>query len=249
MREYLLYSQIPRAREIQVLSILAGVTGSQPVPAWQQVAIYGQTKAPDAAVSKKIQAKQQAPKQAPQLNYHKLIRDIHFRESGEAEAGPWTFRAEALPDPGLTDYIARNYDEHSATEDELQRLRQPDLYQFRRQFITEANRFVHNNVVTRLYRMRQAPDSQGKSSQVFRMHGADLSDPISSTVLFPKDQKLIDPSGSWIIETSIRVEDGNNSNLTDKAKQELLAFKETMDGALDLIAPDRLALDSRVKNI
>ncbi|KXT06977.1 hypothetical protein AC578_7162 [Pseudocercospora eumusae] len=234
MREYLLYSQIPHAREIQVLSILAGVTGSQPVPVWQQVAIYGQTKAPDAAVSKKTQAKQQAPKQAPQLNYHKLIRDIHVHESGEAEAGPWTFRAETLPDPGLTDYIARNYDEHPATEDELQRLRQPELYKFRRQFLTEANRFVHNNVVTRLYRMRQSPES---------------ADPIASPAPSPKGQKLVDPSGSWIIEASIRVEDGNNSTLTDRAKQELLAFKETMDGALDLIAPDRLALDTRVKNV
>ncbi|KAF7193535.1 Mediator of RNA polymerase II transcription subunit 18 [Pseudocercospora fuligena] len=249
MREYLLYSQIPHAREVQVLSILAGVTGSQPVSVWQQVAIYGQMKAPDAAVSKKTQAKQQAPKQAPQLNYHKLIRNIDVHEPGEAEAGPWTFRAEALPDPGLTDYIARNYDEHLATEDELQRLRQPELYKFRRQFLTEANRFVHNNVVTRLYRMRQAPESAGKRPQEYTMHSADLSDPISSPAPFPKDQKLIDPSGSWIIEVSIRVEDGNNSTLTDKAKQELLAFKETMDGALDLIAPDRLALDSRVKNV
>jgi mediator of RNA polymerase II transcription subunit 18 len=36
-------------------------------------------------------------------------------------------------------------------------------------------------------------------------------------------------------------------NLLDQAKKELLDFKALLDGAIDLIAPDRLALDNRVK--
>jgi hypothetical protein len=54
MREYLLFSQIPAAREHQVLSILAGVTVAQPVPIYEQVLLYGQLKVPEAAVSKKV---------------------------------------------------------------------------------------------------------------------------------------------------------------------------------------------------
>lgn len=98
--------------------------------------------------------------------------------------------------------------------------------------------------------MLHAPESQGKSITTTRTIRADYkTDPISSPAPSPKDQKLVDISGSWIIEASLRVEDASNSTLTEKAKQELLAFQETMDGAVDLIAPDRLALDTRVKGI
>lgn len=53
MQEYLLYSQIPSAREKQVLSILAGVTATQPTPVSEQTLIYAQVKVPEVAATKK----------------------------------------------------------------------------------------------------------------------------------------------------------------------------------------------------
>lgn len=54
MREYLLYSQIPAAREEQVLSILAGISSNQPTPINEQVLLYAQLKAQEATVSKRV---------------------------------------------------------------------------------------------------------------------------------------------------------------------------------------------------
>lgn len=54
MHEYILHSQIPKAREQQVVNILAGVTASQPVPVCEQTLVFAQLKLQEAAVSRKV---------------------------------------------------------------------------------------------------------------------------------------------------------------------------------------------------
>lgn len=53
MHEYILYSQIPAARESQVLKLLAGVTATQPVPICEQTFIFAQQKLPEVSSTKK----------------------------------------------------------------------------------------------------------------------------------------------------------------------------------------------------
>lgn len=51
-----------------------------------------------------------------------------------------------------------------------------------------------------------------------------------------------------MVEAFVRVGDPTNGPLCEQAVKELAAFKTTVEGTLDLIAPNRLALDTRVKN-
>jgi len=44
------------------------------------------------------------------------------------------------------------------------------------------------------------------------------------------------------------MEDGSNSKLMEQAMQEMMAFKKQMEGSVGLRVPDRLSLDTRVKN-
>lgn len=73
-------------------------------------------------------------------------------------------------------------------------------------------------------------------------------DPTETLPPVPSKLKPVDASGTWVIEVAIRVENGADSALNEKAIKELMSFQVRLVGALDLIAPDRLSLDTRVKN-
>ena len=59
--------------------------------------------------------------------------------------------------------------------------------------------------------------------------------------------KPLDPSNGFVLQASIRVQDGMKPELMNKATNELKAFKELMRGVVDMEIGDRLALDTRVK--
>ncbi|KAM3420693.1 Mediator of RNA polymerase II transcription subunit 18 [Cercospora zeina] len=244
MREYLLYSQIPAAREEQVLSILAGISRNQPTPINEQILLYAQLKAPAAVVSKK----QPQPKTTvtQPLSYHRLIRSFDVDGGTATNVQPWTFRAESIPDTGITTYISRTTTSQLATPDQLSLLKQPQFYHLKRQYIQSGSRFIHHNLIIKVVRFYSNPP---ETTAATTTPPQAPQDPLSETSP-PKNTsqlKLVDASGSFIIEVSIRVEDPTNSSLTEAALGELMRFKSTLDGAIDLIAPDRFLLDTRVK--
>ncbi|GIZ44155.1 hypothetical protein CKM354_000736100 [Cercospora kikuchii] len=237
MREYLLYSQIPAAREEQVLSILAGISSNQPTPINEQILLYAQLKAQEAAVSKR-QPQPKATVTQP-LSYHRLVRGFNVDGDTATNVQPWTFRAESVPDTGITTYISRNTTSQPATPEQLALFKQPQSYHLKRQYVQSGSRFVHHNLIIKVIRFYSNPPETSTPPQ----------DPLAETSAprTPSQLKLIDASGSFIIEVSICVEDPTNSSLTEAAVAELTRFKSTLDGAIDLIAPDRLLLDTRVK--
>lgn len=121
MHEFLLYSQIPAGRHDQVLHILAGVTASQPTPIREQTLIYQQLKLPDAGISKRTAAANKPNAQAARPSFHKLVRDLN---ENDGQGGPWKFRAEEVPQPGVTNVISRPVTEIVVNGGELERFRQ-----------------------------------------------------------------------------------------------------------------------------
>lgn len=184
---------------------------------------------------------QQANKQQQQrgqgLSYHKLIRDITTKDDGTVEGGVWQVRAEQTPEPGVQQFTSRAVTERKADEMDLARMKQTDLFKFKRQYTLIGNRFIYGNVIVCIVRFHIPAD------------GAATEYPIDAPPPSPADLKLLDPSQSWIVEATTRVEDTSNGEITDKAKKELLNFQTFMDGAIDLYVPDRLALDTRVRNV
>jgi Med18 protein len=67
-----------------------------------------------------------------------------------------------------------------------------------------------------------------------------------NTVLDDSNLTPLDPSGSYVLQASIEIVDGNSPELKDQATQQLLAIKETLRSSISLEPGDRLALDTRV---
>lgn len=210
------------------------------------------------------------------LSYHRLVRGFDVDGDTATNIQPWTFRAESgelqflpfnlvftidrhstpahsflhkvtaplttkptVPDTGITTYISRNTTSQPATPEQLSLFKQPQSYHLKRQYVQSGSRFVHHNLIIKVIRFYSNPPETATPPQ----------DPLAETSppRTPSQLKLIDASGSFIIEVSICVEDPTNSSLTEAAVAELTRFKSTLDGAIDLIAPDRLLLDTRVK--
>lgn len=57
----------------------------------------------------------------------------------------------------------------------------------------------------------------------------------------------LDPSGEFILQASIRVQDGNKPETMKVATDQLARFREEMKGVVDMEMGDRLALDTRLR--
>lgn len=71
--------------------------------------------------------------------------------------------------------------------------------------------------------------------------------PVDAPAPDRKDLEVVDRSGSYVIEAYVHTEDGPSPALREKATEELLKFARTLEGAIDLRAINRLALDTVVK--
>lgn len=102
------------------------------------------------------------------------------------------------------------------------------------QFLITGCHFVQGNVVVRVVRantLKQPP----------------VDDPLMVPPPSITDVKALDESGAYVVEAFVRTVDEGNSELRDKAKEELIAFAKSIEGAIDFYAPDRLILDTRVR--
>lgn len=241
MHEYSLHAQVSVARGRQVLNILAGVTASPPVPVVEENVVLAERKPAEQPLSKRVStwpyfasnkanfSSQPKQQQQPQhQSYCRLIRNVVTQHDGSLDYGPWQLRTEATPDPGVPNFTSRRVDQEDYVVD-LAKLH----YDLKRTYTIIGNRFVYGNVIVRIVR--------------FHIPESDTIDLASLTP--PADLKLLDPSGNWLVEAVTRVQDLSSTELTDKAKRELLSFQSLMEGAIDFYTPDRFALDTRIRNV
>ena len=106
-------------------------------------------------------------------------------------------------------------------------------FRFVNEFLLEGHRLVHKNAVLTLFRLLRV---------------SDVPQAAPSTQL-PALESLVplDPSGAFLLEACVRVDDRTKPNLVSAATDELNAFRERMRGSVDMKAPERLALDTRVR--
>jgi mediator of RNA polymerase II transcription subunit 18 len=103
------------------------------------------------------------------------------------------------------------------------------------EYVIEGQRFIHQNIILLLHRvLRPSVDGEayGSSSQAL---------PEMNSLV------LLDPSSAYVLQASIRIQDGSKPESISVGINELKAFKEMMRGVVDLDIGDRLALDTRLK--
>ena len=108
-------------------------------------------------------------------------------------------------------------------------------YSFVSEFLLEGHRLVHKNVVMLLHRIRRMP--------------AVTQPPEAPLAALPSldELKLLDDSGSYILQASVRVQDASKPDVMSRALEELEKFRGLMKGVVDMRVPDRLSMDTRVK--
>lgn len=98
-------------------------------------------------------------------------------------------------------------------------------------YTISGHRFTHNSASLVLYRVT-LPAAAVKTD---------------SASGGPSQTRLLDPSGTYILQVSVRVQDGSKVETMTKGVNELLGLKETLKGVVELEIGDRLALDTRVR--
>jgi mediator of RNA polymerase II transcription subunit 18 len=232
MHEILLYSQIAPTRHNQVLNVLAGVTGSQPFVYQDQTALFAQLRLPEITVSSKKKPAPGTPR--PERWVHKLTRPVQVTTDPPESVGSWRVRVDQIPDPSVKDHTARE-----VTESELQDVKtfeDAEMYRFLGQQYFLGHRFVIGNVIVRIFR-------------VLVTHQLLPADKVLEGLPLPlSDLQLLDPSNTYMVEVSVRMKDRKNTKIAEQAIAELQSFQNAVDGVIDLRVPQRLALDTRVKN-
>jgi mediator of RNA polymerase II transcription subunit 18 len=232
MHELLLFSQISPARHNQVLNILAGVTGSQPFAYQDQTALFAQLRIPETNISSKKKPAPGTPQ--PQKWVHKLSRPVQITSDSPESTGQWRQRVEQTPDPSVKDHTAREVVENELKDSKA--FLDPSSYRLLGQQYALGHRFVSGNVVIRIFRVLLTTQ-QLPANKI--LEGSPL--PVS-------ELNVLDPSGTYVVEVSVRMEDRKNTKIAEQAVAELRVFKQSVEGAIDLRVPDRLALDTRVKD-
>ena len=234
MHEFALYSQVPSSRHNQVLALLAGVTASQPARSCELVLIFQPMQPPNAALKKGAIPK---PVVQTQRLYSQVTRQLYQPRIGLTDSNAWTLKVEELPQPGIQNMISRGYAEKVLAESDLDLYRGGSTQQkYVNQYLLDGHRCIHGNVVISMTKILMVPEGTG------------ALEPLDAPLPVLDECKMLDPSGSYLLEACVRAEDGNNSKLMEQARDELLAFRKHMEGAIDLRVPDRLALDTRVKS-
>lgn len=251
MHELLLYGQVPQTRHDQVLKVLAGIAAMQPHRILKRHLVYKPQRDPDEpgshlkrggtqAVAQKNTTKQvgQKPLYFTQLVYHLSDDDFDATNAEKANGNSqhkWSYEWHDIPDPADRGVLIR------------QTLASNDLAgsahaysvglgnQFVSEYYIEGHQFVHENVVILLHRILHEPGVRSLETTP-KEHLPSFSQ------LHP-----LDPSGAYILEAKIRVQDLNNPALVDLGIEELKAFQTQMRGCVQLNVPDRLSLDTRVK--
>ncbi|KAF1849977.1 uncharacterized protein K460DRAFT_360838 [Cucurbitaria berberidis CBS 394.84] len=261
MHELLLYGQVPAGRHDQVLKILAGVAAMQPHRIVERRIIYKPQREPEEPGSnlrrggtQAVAVKQTKQTAAPALHYTKLVQRLSEEEFGidaglphentkslsadvhDGQEPVWSMLFEDVPDTGdrgVSIRFTNTTDLLSGDPHAFMMASGPNS--FVTEYYVEGHRYVHGNVVIYLHRVLHEPG-------VRNLQEAPKVTPPSFSSL-----ELLDPSGAYIFEAKVRVNEFNNSTVLESGVSELKKFQKEMKGCVELALPDRLSLDTRVK--
>jgi len=139
------------------------------------------------------------------------------------------------PEPETKAFILRRVEESDVTPDDLQKYSDPNKFSKVGDYYIEGQRLTCRDLAISLYRHilpDQADDgtTEGKVD-VFKLDG----------------MKLLDPSGAFIVEATVRIDDRTKPALVQTATEELNWFRSETKGSIDMRVPERLSLDTRVR--
>lgn len=114
----------------------------------------------------------------------------------------------------------------------------------------DANRRL-NSFTTAFYMKGERFTNQSISLLLYRIFVPAPTDDDSELMRVPKAEKelgeKLDRSAGYMLQASVRVQDGSKVELINSAIKELNGLKETLKGVVELEAGERLAMDTRLR--
>lgn len=233
MHEISLFGQISLGRHEQVLNILAGLAAMQPRPFYEKHTLYmpKKTAQPDAQVQKVNKKPQNV-----QPTYTHVIETFSSADYGKTLSPRGRkVRYVETPEPETKAFILRRVDESDVTANDLQKYADPNKFSRVADYYIEGQRLTCRDIDISLYRHILAGTADNGTT-------ADERDGLKLD-----DMKLLDPSGAFIVEATVRIDDRTKPALVLTATEELTWFRSEMKGSIEMRAPERLSLDTRVR--
>ncbi|OCK77415.1 hypothetical protein K432DRAFT_358638 [Lepidopterella palustris CBS 459.81] len=258
MHELLLFGQVPRSRHDQVLKILAGVAAMQPQRVIERHIVYKPQREPEEpgsnlrrGGSQGIVQKQTKQNAAKDLYFTQTVQSLaegnfkseqnssvqkpNLKVEGNDSGNKWTFQFHDVPDTGDRGVTVRMTSSTDIVEGDPHAYMVAFGNNYVSEYYLEGHRFVNQNVVILLHRILQEPGPRPIQTS-----------PQKSLPTF-NSLKPLDPSGGYVLQASILVQDLGKPAILDQGVEELKRFKDLMKGCVELDVPDRLLLDTRVK--
>ncbi|KAF1991291.1 hypothetical protein K402DRAFT_323070 [Aulographum hederae CBS 113979] len=258
MHELLLYGQVPAFRQTQVLQILTGLTAMQPHPVLERHIIYKPT-APKGN-SKSVGGSQTIadPKKRSQQSsvnmdifYAQLVQDLEESDfgavEGEGEGGdkmdgstggeskkekPWKFEFQGTPLAGAKEVLSRFVQGTELADGDPQLYLSSNGYSYISSYILTGHRFISGNTILLLYRILPLPTP---------------TNPLTTPLPPLPSLAPLEKTGSYILQTSLRLIDNTKPELVTRGTKELLQMQAQLRGVVELGVVERLALDTRVR--
>jgi len=246
MHELSLFGQVPLARLEQVLNILAGLSAMQPRPLYEAHTILAPrppTKDANKPTSKRATREDNKP-----TTYQHLIQPLQLSDFGsdpearkpeteaEAQESLLRIRTSDVPEPETKAFILRRVEEDTVPADGAQKYHDAAKYRSVLTYYVEGQRLICKDVVLSLYRNLISKTGQ-EAVEVGK----------AGNVPATADLELVDPSGGFVLEATVRIEDRSKTVLMQRAMEELGWLKAELKGVVELRVPERLSLDTRVR--
>ena len=151
----------------------------------------------------------------------------------------WTLQFRDLPDPsGRRPVTSRLMTDIPLTSGGPLELMAAMDYIHISSNLLRGHRFTYNNISLLLFQPLTLPPPDPSNPN----QASDLS--TQSTVALAQS---LDPSRSFILQASLRVQDGLKVDRMQQGTTELMNLREMLKGAVDLEVVERLSLDTRVR--
>lgn len=156
--------------------------------------------------------------------------------ASEQQTRAWSWRHYAVPDPNTKAITLR-----ATTQTSVPYASYPTPASFAESrdfrplpggvYVVHGQQWIHYNVILLLHQVFHAPPEAAA-----RLEPADI-----------EKLKPLDGSGAYVLEARLMVEEGVKNEVMTRAISELVSFKDSMRGCVEMRTVERLSLDTRAK--
>ncbi|KAI9848172.1 MAG: Mediator of RNA polymerase II transcription subunit 18 [Sclerophora amabilis] len=167
----------------------------------------------------------------------------------ESKSPSWSLRFSDLPEVGgRRPVTSRMIAAIDVIEGDPIRFMDAYGYNYVSEYVLEGHRLIHNNIILLFYHILRFPADMEVQTDPASDSTTNGSSAAPREILPPYASLLpLDSTNAFVLQASIRVQDGNKVEPMTLGMTELKGFKDSMRGVVDLEVGDRLALDTRFR--